>query len=111
MSAKAFMNQGDGDSQISADRQGYDDGTDRRSWKGEADMLHARLDAIEEVARSTHDSIIGHIAEERETKAAIDELILLWRGSKLVVSGFKILIPAVAALIGAVMWAKDHIKL
>ena len=110
MSAKAFMNQGDGDSQISADRQGYD-GTDRRSWKGEADMLHARLDAIEEVGRATHDCIIWHIAEERETKAAIDELILLWRGSKLVVSGFKILIPAVAALIGAVMWAKDHIKL
>jgi len=110
MSAKAFMNQDDGDSQISADRQGYD-GTDRRSWKGEADMLHARLDAIESLSRETHGLMAGHIAEERETKAAIDELILLWRGSKLVVSGFKILIPAVAALIGAVMWAKDHIKL
>ena len=109
MSAKAFMNQGDGDSQISADRQGYD-GTDRRSWNGEADMLHARLDAIEVVARSTHDSIIVHIAEERETKAAIDELILLWRGSKLVVSGFKILIPILAALLGAALWLKDHVK-
>lgn len=109
MSAKAFMNQGDGDSQISADRQGYD-GTDRRSWKGEADMLHARLDAIEEVGRATHDCIIDHIAEERETKAAIDELILLWRGSKLVVSGFKILIPILAALLGAAMWFKDHVK-
>lgn len=109
MSAKAFMNQGDGDSQISADRQGYD-GTDRRSWKGEADMLHARLDAIEEVGRATHDCIIGHIAEERETKAAIDELIILWRGSKLVVSGFKIMIPICAALLGAAMWFKDHVK-
>ena len=44
--------------------------------------------------------LVAHVAEERETKAAIDELILLWRGSKLVVSGFKILIPVVA-LIGA----------
>lgn len=109
MSTKAFMNQGDGDSQISADRQGYD-GTDRRSWKGEADMLHARLDAIEEVGRATHDCIIGHLAEERETKAAIDELIILWRGSKLVVSGFKIMIPICAALLGAAMWFKDHVK-
>ena len=109
MSSKAFMNQGDGDSQISADRQGYD-GTDRRSWKGEADMLHARLDAIEEVGRATHDCIIGHLAEERETKAAIDELIILWRGSKLVVSGFKIMIPICAALLGAAMWFKDHVK-
>ena len=73
-------------------------------------MLHARLDAIESLSRATHDSIIGHIAEERETKAAIDELILLWRGSKLVVSGFKILIPVCAALLGAAMWFKDHVK-
>lgn len=109
MSAKAFMNQGDGDSQISADRQGYD-GTDRRSWKGEADMLHARLDAIESLSRETHGLMAGHIAEERETKAAIDELILLWRGSKLVVSGFKLLIPIFAALLGAALWAKDHVK-
>ena len=73
-------------------------------------MLHARLDAIEAVGRATHDCIVGHIAEEKETKAAIDELILLWRGSKLVVSGFKIMIPIVAALLGAAMWVKDHIK-
>ena len=109
MSAKAFMNQDDGDSQISADRQGYDR-TDRRSWKGEADMLHARLDAIEALSRETHGLMAGHIAEERETKAAIDELILLWRGSKLVVSGFKIMIPVCAALLGAALWFKDHVK-
>lgn len=82
----------------------------RVAWRVEAEMLHARLDAIEEVGRATHDCIIGHIAEERETKAAIDELILLWRGSKLVVSGFKLLIPIFAGLLGAALWAKDHIK-
>lgn len=82
----------------------------RVAWRVEAEMLHARLDAIEEVGRATHDCIIGHIAEERETKAAIDDLILLWRGSKLVVSGLKILIPVCAALLGAAMWFKDHVK-
>jgi len=98
------------------DRKGYD-GEDRRSWQGEAAVLHGRLDRIEELARgthelarSTHDSVISHVAEERETKAAIDELILLWRGSKLVVSGFKILIPVFAALLGAAIWVKDHLK-
>ena len=44
-------------------------------------MLHARLDAIESLSRETHGLMAGHIAEEQETKAAIDELILLWRGS------------------------------
>ena len=35
-----------------------------------------------DLARATHDTVVAHVAEERETKAAIDELILLWRGSK-----------------------------
>jgi hypothetical protein len=46
----------------------------------------------------------------RETKAAIDELILLWRGSKLMVSGVKILIPIFAAILGAAIWVKDYFK-
>lgn len=87
-------------------------GEERRVlWRMEAEMLHARLDAIEALSRDTHSLVSGHIAEERETKAAIDELVLLWRGSKLMVSGFKILIPVAAALLGAALWLKDHIKL
>lgn len=93
------------------------DGEERRSWQREADMLRSRLETIEgiamdtkDLARATHDTVVAHVAEERETKAAIDELILLWRGSKLVVSGFKILIPIVAALLGAAIWFKDHFK-
>ena len=82
----------------------------RQFWRVEADNLHERLDAIEALSRATHDSVVAHIAEERGTKAAIDELILLWRGSKLVVSGFKILIPVAAALLGAALWVKDHVK-
>lgn len=92
-------------------------GEDRRSWRFEADMLRARLETIEciamdtkDLARATHDTVVVHVAEERETKAAIDELILLWRGSKLMVSGVKILIPVFAALIGAAIWVKDHLK-
>ena len=50
------------------------------------------------------------MAEERETKAAIDELILLWRGSKLVVSGFKILIPVFCRAARGRDLVKDHFK-
>ena len=94
------------------------DGEERRSWHVEADMLRSRLDNIEGIAmdtkalaRATHDTVVAHVAEERETKAAIDELILLWRGSKLMIAAFKFSIPIIAALIGAAMWAKDHLKL
>lgn len=99
-----------------ADRKGYD-GADRRSWQGEADVLHSKLESIEEMARNTqilaqltHDTIVSHVAEERVTKAAIDELILLWNGSKLMISGFKFMIPIVAAMFGAVIWMKDYFK-
>lgn len=82
----------------------------RKTWRANPEDINDRFDAIENLARATHDSLIEHIAEERGTKAAIDELILLWRGSKLVVSGFKILIPVAAALLGAALWIKDHVK-
>ena len=91
------------------DRTGYD-GEDRRTWKGEAHALGTRLAAIEELARATHECMIVHVETEKETRAAIDELILLWRGSKLMVAGLKFSIPIFAALVGAAMWAKDHLK-
>ena len=93
------------------------DGEERRSWQWEADMLRSRLENIEGIAmdtkefvRATHDTIVSHVAEERETKAAIDELILLWRGSKLMVSGVSILIPVFAAILGLAVWVKDHFR-
>jgi len=90
-------------------RTGYD-GDDRRTWKGEASALNARLEAIEALARATHDCVIGHVESEKETREAIGELILLWRGSKMMVAALKFSIPVFAAIVGAAMWAKDHFK-
>ena len=93
------------------DQRQYDgDGEQRLSWRAEAEVLHGRLDTIESLSRATHDTVVTHVAEERETKAAIEELILLWRGSKMMVSAAKILIPIAAALVGAALWVKDHVK-
>lgn len=85
-------------------------GEERRSWQSEAAVLHGKLENIETLSRETHDLIIGHVAAEIETKAAIDELVILWRGSKMMVTAFKVIIPIVAAAFGAAMWAKDHFK-
>ncbi len=98
-------------------RRGYD-GEDRRSWRDEATVLHGRLASIESLAketqmlaRATHDSVLTHVAEDREAKAAISELILLWRGSKMMVAALKFSVPVIAALIGAALWARDHFRL
>jgi len=55
-------------------------------------------------------TVVAHVAEERETKAAIEDLILLWRGSKMMVSAAKLLIPIAAAIVGAAVWVKDHFR-
>lgn len=83
---------------------------DRRTWHDEAAALHERLDKIEKLAEETHTYMVAHIESEKETKAALDELILLWRGSKMVVSAAKLVIPIFAAIIGAAVWAREHFR-
>lgn len=83
---------------------------DRRTWHDEAAALHERLDKIEKLAEETHTYMVAHIESEKETKAALDELILLWRGSKIIVSAAKLVIPVFAAIIGAAVWAREHFK-
>lgn len=83
---------------------------DRRTWHDEAAALHDRLDKIEKLAEETHTFMVAHVEADKETKAALDELILLWRGSKMMVSAAKLIIPIVAALVGAAVWAREHFK-
>lgn len=83
---------------------------DRRTWHDEAAALHERLDKLEKLAEETHTFMVAHVEADKETKAALDELILLWRGSKMMVSAAKLIIPIVAALVGAAVWAREHFK-
>ena len=83
---------------------------DRRTWNDEAAALHDRLDKIEKLAEETYTFMVAHVEADKETKAALDELILLWRGSKMMVSAAKLIIPIVAALVGAAVWAREHFK-
>lgn len=73
----------------------------------EAANLHRRLDAQDKIMLEIRDTITAHIATEAQIRPALDELIALWKGSK-------ILIPMIAGLATAiwavVVWAKEHIK-
>lgn len=82
----------------------------RRTWNDEAAALHERLEKIEKLAEETHTYMLAHVESEKETKAALDELILLWRGSKIMVGVAKMVIPIFATLIGVAVWARDHFK-
>jgi hypothetical protein len=69
--------------------------------------LIKRIDQQDNILREIRDMVILHIETEKITMKAVEDLVIIWRGSK-------IIIPALAALFGFVgamyMWAKDHIK-
>ena len=90
----------------------------RRSLNGEAVAhLHRRLDANREMLGETREMLIEiremltqHIALDAEMSPAINELVTLWRGSKLMGRILMGLSAAAAVVAGVLLWAKDHIK-
>jgi len=69
--------------------------------------LHRRMDSQDRMLTEIRDTMTDHIARQSEIKPALDELVALWKGSK-------ILIPILAGLSAGVwaflVWAKEHIR-
>lgn len=72
--------------------------------------IHERLDKQDGMLKEIRDLIIGHLATEKEMKPALDELVSLWRGSKVISGILAAAIAGGAALWGLFVWAKDHLK-
>lgn len=69
-----------------------------------------RLDKQDTVLKEIRDTIVSHIAVDKEMKPALDELVSLWKGSKIISAILATLIAVGAAMWGLFVWAKDHIK-
>lgn len=80
-------------------RDGYDHMTDRDLINN----IHRRMDAQDSMLLEIRDKVTA----QETMKPALDELVTLWKGSK-------ILIPMMASMAGILWalwtWAKDHIK-
>ena len=85
-------------------------GQRKREWQLEAETLHARLDGIQQMQQQTHDALLTHIQDYRQTRVAMEELVILWKGSKMMVSAAKLIIPILAALGGFIAWTVDKWK-
>lgn len=77
--------------------------------------IHRRMDNQDTLLRDIRDKLIeqatrldDHLEAEKEVKPALDELITIWRGSKLI---FPILAGIAAGCWAIISWAKEHIKL
>lgn len=74
------------------------------------DDLNKRMDKQDELLKEIRDKLVAHVASYDEIKPALNELVNLWKGSKIMGALFGALGAGVAALAAAVIWAKDHIK-
>ena len=69
--------------------------------------LHKRMDTQDRMLLEIRDTITAHVAQEATVKPALDELITLYKGSKLIIP----MLASAGAMLWAVWaWAKDHIK-
>ena len=65
--------------------------------------IHRRMDLQDDLLREIRDKVIS----QETMKPALEELVTLWKGSKIMIP----LLASAAAMIWAVVaWAKDHIK-
>ena len=69
--------------------------------------MHRRMDKVDQVLFEIRDMVIAHISTEAKTAAATEELVTLYKGSKLIIP---MLAAAAVALWSFWVWAKDHIK-
>ena len=83
--------------------------TERRTdtLRAHDENIKDRLNRIEDMLLKTTEMLTRHVAAEEQIKPALEELITLWRGSKLVLP---ILASVVIALVGVLTWTKDHIR-
>lgn len=69
--------------------------------------LHRRMDRQDEMLLEIRDKINAHIAESDNLRPALDDLVALWKGSRLLVP---IMTGLAAAIWAVVSWSKDHLK-
>jgi len=74
------------------------------------DNLHRRMDSQDALLLDIRDTLVAHIATEASMKPSLDELVSLWKGSKVISVIIAGLAAAGAGLVGLFAWAKDHIK-
>lgn len=72
--------------------------------------LHRRMDTQDALLLEIRDKVVAHIAKESEMKPALDELVSLWKGSKVISRILATLCAFGAAVWALFVWAKDHIK-
>lgn len=69
--------------------------------------LHRRMDQQDKMLLEIRDKINAHVIESDQIRPALEELVTLWKGSKLLVP---MLVGATALIWGIISWAKVNLR-
>jgi hypothetical protein len=69
--------------------------------------LHRRMDTQDKILLEIRDTITAHLATDATIKPALEELVTLWKGSKLIIP---MMVTAAVSLWAFWEWAKAHLK-
>lgn len=69
--------------------------------------LHRRMDAQDKMLLEIRDKLISHVVEADQIKPALDELVSLWKGSKILIP---IMVGLATAIWAIITWAKEHLR-
>ena len=69
--------------------------------------IHRRMDSQDKMLLEIRDKVTAHVAESEQIRPALEELVTLWKGSKVIIPT---LVAGVAMLWAVIAWAKEHIK-
>ena len=69
--------------------------------------LHRRMDSQDRLLLEIDRKITSHMAESDTIRPALEELVALWKGSKILIP----ILAAMSATVWAVVaWASEHVK-
>lgn len=74
------------------------------------DDIERRFDTQDILLREIRDTLLAHLAIDKEMKPPLDELVSLWKGSKVISAILAALFAFGAGVWALFSWAKDHIK-
>lgn len=73
-------------------------------------QLFQRMDKQDVILRDIQEKLLTHLVVDKEMKPALDELVALWRGSKLLSAIILSFATLGGVVWGLIVWAKDHVK-
>jgi hypothetical protein len=86
-------------------------GYERRRPSAEIERLHTEIADIKKSISEMSNAISVHIARSDDIAPALQELVSLWRASKIIGYLCTGLAALLASLWAAYLWARDHVRL